>query len=115
VRFKTSAQASAAVDGMHRLQFKQWHFLSALPSDENRTLFVGGIPDSWDPVHVKAVLLYAFPGMRRYARLFKHFNLRLFAGLSKFKVWPRVCASNHWLLFLCPDRSYTVVLNADTW
>jgi RNA recognition motif. (a.k.a. RRM, RBD, or RNP domain) len=70
VRFRTSAQASAAVDGMHRFQFKQGHFLSALPSDENRTLFLGGIPESWEATDVKAVLLYAFPGMRRYARLF---------------------------------------------
>jgi hypothetical protein len=70
VRFRTSEQASSAVDGMRSFQFKQGHFLSALSSDENRTLFIGGIPGNWDLTDFKTVLRYAFTGMRRYVRSF---------------------------------------------
>jgi hypothetical protein len=65
VCFRTKEQANAAVQGMHSFEYQVECFLHALPSDENCTLFVGGLPESWDPTLVKAVLRYAFPTTRR--------------------------------------------------
>lgn len=47
VRFATSEQANRAIDTMHRFEFKHGRFLGVLPSDENRTLFVGGLREEW--------------------------------------------------------------------
>jgi RNA recognition motif. (a.k.a. RRM, RBD, or RNP domain) len=65
VRFRTSEQANAAVESMRRFQFKEGRFLGALPSDENRTLFVGGLAESWSADTVKALLTNALSGVRR--------------------------------------------------
>jgi RNA recognition motif. (a.k.a. RRM, RBD, or RNP domain) len=70
VRFCSSEQANAAVQGMSSFEFQKGCFLHALPSDENRTLFVGGLTESWDLETVKAVLMRAFPNMRRYEHAF---------------------------------------------
>jgi RNA recognition motif. (a.k.a. RRM, RBD, or RNP domain) len=70
VRFCSSEQANAAVQGMSNFEFQKGCFLHALPSDENRTLFVGGLTESWDLETVKAVLMHAFPNMRRYEHAF---------------------------------------------
>jgi RNA recognition motif. (a.k.a. RRM, RBD, or RNP domain) len=75
VRYGTSEQANAAIQDRRRFEFKQDFFLYALPSDENRTLFVGGLTENWDPDISKAVLKYAFPGMRRYASAFEPFTI----------------------------------------
>lgn len=47
VRFATSEQANRAIETMHRFEFKPGRFLGVLPSDENRTLFVGGLKEEW--------------------------------------------------------------------
>lgn len=47
VRFATSEEANRAIDTMHRYEFKHGRFLGVLPSDENRTLFVGGLREEW--------------------------------------------------------------------
>lgn len=47
VRFATSEQANRAIETMHRFEFKPGRFLGVLPSDENRTLFVGGLREEW--------------------------------------------------------------------
>lgn len=48
VRFATSEQANRAIETMHRFEFKHGRFLGVLPSDENRTLFVGGLREEWN-------------------------------------------------------------------
>eukprot|EP00953_Heterococcus_sp_UTEX-ZZ885_P014391 8159-Heterococcus_DN1.PRE.7 len=66
VRFSTSEQANAAVESMRRFQFKEGHFLGALPSDENRTLFVGGLAEGWSADTIKALLWDALAGVQRF-------------------------------------------------
>jgi RNA recognition motif-containing protein len=60
---------------MSTFEFQEGCFLRALPSDENRTLFVGGLTESWDSEAVKAVLMHAFPNMRRYVHAFELLSL----------------------------------------
>eukprot|EP00953_Heterococcus_sp_UTEX-ZZ885_P014418 8164-Heterococcus_DN1.PRE.23 len=69
IRFRTTEQANAAVQGMRSFEFQRGRFLHALPNDENRTLLVTGLAESWNPEIAKAVLLYAFPGMLSSAGL----------------------------------------------
>lgn len=56
VRFATSEQANRAIETMHRFQFKHGRFLGVLPSDENRTLFVGGLRDEWSCLYITNLL-----------------------------------------------------------
>jgi hypothetical protein len=51
---------------MRRFQFKEGHFSGALPSDENRTLFVGGLAEGWSADTIKALLSDALAGVQRY-------------------------------------------------
>ena len=56
VRFATSEQANRAIDTMHRFEFKHGRFLGVLPSDENRTLFVGGLREEWSCEYISQLL-----------------------------------------------------------
>lgn len=56
VRFATSEQANRAIETMHRFEFKPGRFLGVLPSDENRTLFVGGLKEEWSCEHICKLL-----------------------------------------------------------
>ncbi|CBJ26541.1 conserved unknown protein [Ectocarpus siliculosus] len=56
VRFATSEQANRAIDTMHRFEFKHGRFLGVLPSDENRTLFVGGLQEEWSCAYICQLL-----------------------------------------------------------
>lgn len=56
VRFATSEQANRAIETMHRFEFKHGRFLGVLPSDENRTLFVGGLRDEWSCLYITNLL-----------------------------------------------------------
>lgn len=56
VRFATSEQANRAIEMMHRFEFKPGRFLGVLPSDENRTLFVGGLREEWSSEYVCSFL-----------------------------------------------------------
>ena len=56
VRFATSEQANRAIELMHRYEFKHGRFLGVLPSDENRTLFVGGLREEWTCAYITALL-----------------------------------------------------------
>ena len=56
VRFSTSEQANRAIETMHRFEFKHGRFLGVLPSDENRTLFVGGLREEWSGDYICRLL-----------------------------------------------------------
>lgn len=56
VRFATSEQANCAIETMHRFEFKAGRFLGVLPSDENRTLFVGGLKEEWTCEYIGKLL-----------------------------------------------------------
>lgn len=56
VRFATSEEANRAIDTMHRYEFKHGRFLGVLPSDENRTLFVGGLREDWSCDYIGQLL-----------------------------------------------------------
>lgn len=56
VRFSTSEQANRAIETMHRFEFKHGRFLGVLPSDENRTLFVGGLREEWSGEYICKLL-----------------------------------------------------------
>ncbi|CAN0153411.1 unnamed protein product, partial [Hapterophycus canaliculatus] len=56
VRFATSEEANRAIDTMHRFEFKHGRFLGVLPSDENRTLFVGGLREEWSCAYICQLL-----------------------------------------------------------
>lgn len=56
VRFATSEQANCAIETMHRFEFKPGRFLGVLPSDENRTLFVGGLKEEWSCEYICKLL-----------------------------------------------------------
>lgn len=56
VRFATSEQANRAIETMHRFEFKHGRFLGVLPSDENRTLFVGGLREEWSCEYICKLL-----------------------------------------------------------
>lgn len=56
VRFATGEQADRAIDTMHRFEFKHGRFLGVLPSDENRTLFVGGLREEWSCEYISQLL-----------------------------------------------------------
>ncbi|CAM9973282.1 unnamed protein product [Ectocarpus fasciculatus] len=65
VRFATSEQANRAIDTMHRFEFKHGRFLGVLPSDENRTLFVGGLQEEWSCAYICQLLKEKMPGLRK--------------------------------------------------
>eukprot|EP00903_Cladosiphon_okamuranus_P022279 g20485.t1 len=65
VRFATSDQANRAIDTMHRFEFKHGRFLGVLPSDENRTLFVGGLREEWSCEYISQLLKEKMPGLRK--------------------------------------------------
>lgn len=56
VRFATGEQANRAIETMHRFEFKHGRFLGVLPSDQNRTLFVGGLKEVWSCEYVFKLL-----------------------------------------------------------
>lgn len=56
VRFSTSEQANRAIETMHRFEFKHGRFLGVLPSDESRTLFVGGLREEWSGEYICKLL-----------------------------------------------------------
>lgn len=56
VRFATSEEANRAIETMHRFEFKPGRFLGVLPSDENRTLFVGGLKEEWSCEYICKLL-----------------------------------------------------------
>lgn len=56
VRFATSGEANRAIEMMHRFEFKPGRFLGVLPSDENRTLFVGGLREEWSCEYICKLL-----------------------------------------------------------
>ncbi|CAM9621895.1 unnamed protein product, partial [Scytosiphon promiscuus] len=65
VRFSTSDEANRAIDTMHRFEFKHGRFLGVLPSDENRTLFVGGLKEEWSCAYICQLLKEKMPGLRK--------------------------------------------------
>lgn len=77
VRFSTSEQANRAIETMHRFEFKHGRFLGVLPSDENRTLFVGGLREEWSGEYICKRLKEKMVRMRLYLVCGYHMTLGL--------------------------------------
>ncbi|CAM9444428.1 unnamed protein product, partial [Phaeothamnion confervicola] len=56
VRYRDSADAERAIATMHRFEFKPGRFLGVMPSDDNRTLFVGNLCEEWNGECVESLL-----------------------------------------------------------
>ncbi|KAG5185681.1 hypothetical protein JKP88DRAFT_311469 [Tribonema minus] len=69
VRFRNSEQANLAIEAMQGYQFKKGCYLGMLPSDENRTLYVSGMCQSWSQDQVHAYFSANFEGVKRQVEL----------------------------------------------